>query len=481
MKSILTYILLALALSMTAHGQTPREDINLQEKIEELISVPALSQAVTGICVRTADGKTIVDINADKMLVPASNMKLISSGTALHRLGPDFQYETSIGYDGKIENGVLHGDLYIIGGGDPTIGSKDSIAVALDNTFGQWEAIIRAAGIREIEGRIVGDGRFFDGMAEDPSWEWNDIGTYYGAGATGLMFYENIQSFSVSAGPEVGAPVNIRPYYPETPWMEFRYNCSTGANSSGDLLYMYTSDIAPIAEIRGTFGVDRTAKRVDCANKFPEYTCAYYFKNWLIKRGLKCAGEVADFRLRSMEAPDSICVIGSTFSPSLDRIAFETNHDSNNLYAETLFRTLGQEMVKDVLKDLGVDISRGVKIQDGSGLSRQNYVSPDFFCRFLEAMMDSPAYDSFLKSLPTPGGNGTLEYNLKSLPVEMRSRIKAKSGSMNGVRCYSGYIIPSTDGGQTFIFSVMTNNCSSPSWQVRLLLDSVLTVLLQLL
>lgn len=481
MKKFIPHITLFFVLSVAAYGQTPADEINLQEKIEELISGPALSQAVTGICVRTSDGKTIVDINADKMLVPASNMKLISTGTALHRLGPDFQYETSIGYDGEIIDGVLRGDLYIIGGGDPTIGSKDSIAVALDRTFGQWEAIIRSAGIGKIEGRIVGDGRFFDGMAEDPSWEWNDIGTYYGTGATGLMFYENMQTFSVSAGPETGAPVNIRPYYPETPWMEFRYDCSTGASGTGDLLYMYTSDVAPVAEIRGTFGVDKAAKRVDCANKFPEYTCAHYFRNWLIKSGLECTGEVSDFRLRRMEAPDSICVIGSTFSPSLERIAFETNHDSNNLYAETLFRTLGYDAVCEVLKDLGVDIARGVKIQDGSGLSRQNYVSPDFFCRFLEAMTDSPAYDSFLRSLPTPGGNGTLQYNLKSLPVEMRSRIRAKSGSMNGVRCYSGYIIQSADDGQTFIFSVMTNNSASPSWQVRLLLDSVLTTLLQLL
>lgn len=480
MKNILTYMTLALALSVGAHGQTPADVMTLQDKIEEIISVPAMSQALTGICVRTQDGETVVDINAEKMLVPASNMKLISTGTALHRLGPDFRYETSIGYDGRIVEGVLHGDLYIIGGGDPTIGSKDSIAVALDRTFGQWEAIIRSAGIRRIEGRIVGDGRFFDTMAEEPSWQWNDIGTYYGAGATGLMFYENMQSFSVSAGPEVGAPVNIRPYYPDTPWMEFRYNCSTGNSGSGDLLYMYTSDVAPVAEIRGTFGVDRATKRVDCANKFPEYTCAHYFRNWLKKNGLECTEGVADFRLDPVEAPDSICMIGSTFSPSLSRIAFETNHDSNNLYAETLFRTLGPDTVDSVLKDLGVDISHGVKIQDGSGLSRQNYVSPDFFCSFLAAMMDSPAYDSFLKSLPSPGGNGTLQYNLKSLPVEMRSRIKAKSGSMNGIRCYSGYIIPSSDDGQTFIFSVMTNNSTSPSWQVRSLLDSVLTALLQL-
>ena len=98
------------------------------------------------------------------------------------------------------------------------------------------------------------------------------------AGVTGLMFYENIQSFNVSAGAEPGAPVNISPSYPAVPWMEFRYDCETGKAGTGDQLYMYTSDLAPVAEIRGTYGLERGKKRLDCSNKFPEYTCAVYFK-----------------------------------------------------------------------------------------------------------------------------------------------------------------------------------------------------------
>lgn len=482
MKNILTYMTLVLAISTSAYGQTQPENVTLQERIEVLTSDPSLAQALTGICVRTADGETLVDINAGKMLVPASNMKLISTGAALHSLGSDFQYETSIGYSGEIQDGVLHGDLYIIGGGDPTIGSKDSIAVAIERTFGQWEAIIRAAGIGKIDGRIVGDGRFFEGMAEDPTWLWNDIGTYYGTGVTGLMFYENMLSFSVSAGPETGAPVNIRPHYPDTPWMEFRYACSTGPEGSGDQLYMYTSDLSPVAEIRGTFGVDRAAKRVDCANKFPEFTCAWHFRNWLKKKGMECTGEASDFRLDQTDFPDSVCIIGSVFSPTLERIAFETNHASNNLFAETLFRTLGKERQEQVLKDLGLNISIGVNIQDGSGLSRQNYVSPDFLCRFLDAMTDSPEWTAFLNSLPYPGGNGSLSYNMKGQPETLRKRIRVKSGSMNGVRCYSGYILPSgwseadnTDG--IIVFSIMTNNCTSPTWKVRPLLDKIMAVI----
>ena len=520
MRNILIIAMLLASVSIYAQE-------TLQSRIEALARDDTFSQSVVGICARTADGKTLVDINSGMMMLPASNMKLVSTGAALHALGSDWQFETSIGYDGTIEDGTLRGDLYIIGGGDPTLGSKDSIAVALEHTFAQWEAMIRVAGISRIDGRIIGDGRAFEGMAEEPTWLLEDAGTYYGTGTTGLMFYENMQSFSVSAGAHVGDAVNIKPYYPEVPWMEFRYNCSTGEEGTGDLLYMYATDLAPVAEIRGTFGVDRAAKRVDCANKFPEYTCAYYFYNYLKKKGLTCTGGPSDARsgvaLASMsgvaseagragagaKAPaalpapaSSLTLLGSSFSPTLDRIVFETNHASNNLFAETLLRTLGKELRQSacydssyvaldaVLRELSVDISRGVKVQDGSGLSRQNYVSADFFCRFLDAMMDSPSYGSFLASLPSPGGNGTLQYNMKGQPLALRERIKVKSGSMNGVRCYTGYILPagytlpSADGSlpeeirsKTIVFSILTNNCTSPTWKVRPLLDKIMVTL----
>ena len=482
-------IIISVILHATYLSAQNAAEPDFQARVEALTDDPAFSQSVIGICARTADGKTLVDINADIMMLPASNMKLISTGAALHALGPDWQFETGLGYDGTIEDGVLKGDLYIVGGGDPTLASKDSIAVDIDHTFAQWEAIIRAAGISRIEGRIIGDGRSFEGMAEEPTWLLNDAGTYYGAGATGLMFYENMQSFSVSAGAREGDPVNIAPYYPEAPWMEFRYDCSTGRKGTGDLLYMYASDLAPVAEIRGTFAVDRAAKRLDCANKFPEYTCAHYFYKYLTRKGITCSEGPSDTRMSVAHAASSLTLLGSTFSPSLDRIVFETNHASNNLYAETLLRTLGKELrqsacydsayvaLNAVLKELAVDTSRGARIQDGSGLSRQNYVSADFFCRFLDAMMDSPAYDTFLASLPSPGGNGTLNYNMQGQPAGVRNRIKAKSGSMNGVRCYSGYILPSSPSGQVIVFSIMTNNCTSPTWKVRPLLDKVMLAL----
>lgn len=489
----------ALAICFTAITGIQAQD--LQNIVETLINDPALSHACVGISISKGNGEQLAGHNSEKMLVPASNMKLITTGAALDHLGPDYRFRTDIGHDGYIKDGTLHGNLYIIGNGDPTLGSKDSIATDIGKTFRQWEDIIKAAGIQRIEGHVVGDGRWLDGMIEEPTWLWNDIGTYYGSGVTGLMFYENMQSFSVSPGSAPGEPVNIRPHYPECPWMEFRYDCTTGEKGTGDRLYMYTSDLAPVAEIRGTFGVDRGGKRVDCSNKYPEYTCAAYFTSHLKKKGITCTGEAGDFRLRKewmKEEGDSVTILGSTYSPELDRIVFETNHASNNLFAETLLRTLGKEMrssssydssyvaLNDVLEKMKLQISTGLHVQDGSGLSRQNYVSADFFGRFLSAMMESPHFTAYLLSLPSPGGNGTLSYNMKGYPESLRSRIRVKSGSMNGVRCYSGYILPAgvtVRKGQEIpeevkesiiIFSILTNNCTSPNWKVRPLLDRLM-------
>jgi D-alanyl-D-alanine carboxypeptidase/D-alanyl-D-alanine-endopeptidase (penicillin-binding protein 4) len=262
---------LTAAFNLTLNAQNAAQSNDwktLQDLLLQMAGSEVLEEATVGICVRSK-GRTLIDVNAGKMMNPASNVKVITTGAALHALGNEYRFSTGIGYDGNINDGILDGNLYIIGGGDPTLGSKDSIATSLEVTFAQWEKLIRDAGIKEINGQLIGASRdFFNGMAEEPTWQWNDIGTYYGAGVTGLMFYENMQSFEVSAGAEIGKPVHITPSYPETPWMKFRYDCTTGKEGTGDQLYMFTSGLEPSAEIRGTFGVDRKPKRVDCSNKF---------------------------------------------------------------------------------------------------------------------------------------------------------------------------------------------------------------------
>lgn len=448
-----------------------------------------LKEASVGLLALSPEGDTIAALNPDRLLVPASNMKLLTTGLALHCLGHDRVFRTGLGYSGHISKGVLHGDLYITGGGDPTLASDDSIAVAAPVLFGQWEEILREAGIERIEGCIIGDDRYFDSlMPEDRTWQWDDCGTYYGAGTSALTFFENIQSFSVSPGANAGDPVTVTAKYPVCPWMTYTYDCTTGEPGTGDRLYYYTSDLAPAGAMRGTFAADRAPKTLECSNKFPAYTCAAYFADWIESGGISCSGGPADTRHflpeHGTENPGDIIPIGGTVSPELLRIAFETNHESNNVYAETLFRHLGKTLcgsasheasvraVENALAGLGLD-ARTVNIRDGSGLSRHNLLSPSFICSFLQAMTSSPEFSRFVSSLPAPGSGGTLQGVMPGYDKGITSKFRLKSGSMSGVKCFSGYIFPE-DGGEPAVFSVMINNSLLSQYRLQKITDRLI-------
>ena len=171
-----------------------------------------ISDVIADMLTRIRNASNVKHATVD---IPASNMKLVTTGVALHRLGSGFTFRTRLGYSGSIIDRVLKGDLYIMGGGDPTLASDDSIAVELPALFREWTTILKKAGIERIDGHIIGDDRYFDlPMPEEQTWQWDDCGTYYGAGTSALTFFENIQSFEVSPGPETGYPATVSEKYP---------------------------------------------------------------------------------------------------------------------------------------------------------------------------------------------------------------------------------------------------------------------------
>ena len=463
--------------------------------MKEMLKSRDFEGASVSILAIDGAGDTLLCHDSGRLLIPASNMKLVTTALALHSLGGDYMYETRLGYSGSISDGRLDGNLYIIGGGDPTLGSHNMIAVPLDTLFLQWENTIRQAGISEIDGYIIGDGRAFQGMDEHPTWELCDAGTYYGTGAGGLNFYENVKELMVSAGAAPGDPVRIKPGYPETPWLQTMNSTVTGKAGTGNTLYFYPSGFAPVGEMRGTFAVDRGPKTEYAANKFPEYTIAWYFTRYLAGRGLKCTGGPGDlepvFRPSTDIPPvqDSLKIIGSTMSPSLADIVRVTNTDSNNLYAEAILKTLGKEYcgsgcydsayvaIRGLLEEICVT-DRRYRICDGSGLSREDLLSAGFICCLLENMMDSHAFEDFFNSLPYPGGRGTLRYYMGSVPDATRQRIRMKSGSMGGVRCFSGYIMPvSGTRDETVIFSILVNGYTAPMARIQRYLFRIIEAL----
>ncbi len=472
-----------------------------QRYVESISRSEALKSSILGVLAVTEEGDTLAAWNSGLRMIPASTMKLITTGLAIHRLGPDYKYLTRIGYKGTVKDGVLDGDLYIIGGGDPTIASKDSIAVSRDRLFAQWKSFLDKAGIKSITGHVIGDGRYFDGPREKDTWSYQDIGTAYGAGLDGLSFYENAQDFKVSAGSTVGSPVNVSVSFPVLPWMKYEYACRTSPAGTGDELYLFNTEFLPYAEVRGSFAIDRKPKTEEFSNRFGAYTCAHYFCEYLKSCGVFVSKGPADVRLgrvrsdlSSMEygpyasRVDDLGMLGQTYSPSLKRIARETNLKSDNFYAETLFRTLGRRLhhsasydssyvaVNEVLTSLGVNAD-DVRIVDGSGLARHNYVSPSFFVRFLSAMMDSPSFGDYIRTIGQPGDRH-YESRMKDAPSSVKSRVHLKSGSMNGVRCFSGYIEPSSGSrSDTIIFSIMTNNSLVPASRIDPMIDRFITLL----
>ncbi|MBR4775894.1 MAG: D-alanyl-D-alanine carboxypeptidase/D-alanyl-D-alanine-endopeptidase [Bacteroidales bacterium] len=485
----------ALLLPLMAQAQA-QKPLTAQQYLDRMAKQKALKGTLLGVTVRGADGKTLASCNQDLRLTPASNLKLITTGCALHQFGADYRFETRLGYTGCIDgDGTLHGDLYIIGGGDPTTGAGDKISTPADALFGQWEKLLRQAGIKRIDGRIIGNGHSYEGHLEHASWNYDDLGTYYGAGMNALCFYENAIDFDVSATRE-GEPVSFVQTYPETPWAHTGNYSFTGPAGSGNSLYLFTTDLAPYAELRGTFAVDRDPKTEHFANKYGDLSCSFEFFKSLQADSLEVTGGYARVnRSGRIEGPDFVpqesagtpeVFIGRTKSPKLEDIARETNWRSDNFYAEALLRAMGEKETgyavydscavarKNVLDQLKLSTD-GIQLVDGSGLSRANYVSARWLADFLDAMKKSPAFPAFLSSLPAPG-QGTLKVVKLG---EGADKVRMKSGSMNGVLCYSGYILDE-EGNPSITFSILTNNAVAPMREVRAALAGFLDFLLSL-
>ena len=470
-----------------------------QKLVTEYSRKEPLRSGIFGIlAVRGSD--TLAQYNRRLKMVPASNVKLITTGLALKHFGSSWRFSTTLAYSGSIRDGVLYGDLYIVGGGDPTLGARSSCADSLRKTFSAWKTMLDEAGISSIQGRIIGDGRFFKRPTHGMSWQAEDLGYNYGAGPSGLNFFENAQQFTVRPSTEGKAPL-VTPLYPDTPWMSYVNSAVTGAAKSGNSLYFINSEYAPVGEFQGSFPSDRKSYKLECSNYFGAYTCAYYYYRYLTGCGIPVSGGYADVSplglirtdlLYSDIGPaavssDKLTPLGKGWSPTLRKIVHDTNYESDNFYAETLFKMmavslygssgqeLGEKAVYQLLAEMGLKTDGACQLMDGSGLSRKDYVSPEFFVRFLRKMFGSAEKDAYLASLPSPGSKSTLQNRLPNAADDVKERIKMKSGSMNGVRSFSGYIL-SADGNdsKTICFSIITNNITAPTYKVAAIIDEII-------
>lgn len=479
--------------------------------IEEICTREPLSSGVVSVFALNMAGDTLVAIEPNRRLVPASNIKLLTTGLAIKTLGPDYRFSTTIAYSGQVSEGTLKGDLYIIGGGDPTMGAKITIADPIDAVFSSWTKAIKQAGISRIEGDVIADPRYFSNdTPENLTWCYDDLGTNYGVGPTGLNFFENAQNFLVRPGEQVGAKLHVNVQYPQAPWLELSTLARTSAARSANKLQYIATSLAARGEFVGTFPIDRKSYTYEGANRYAALTCALYFRDYLSSHGIVTKGTYAyvdpngtiaaarsssnDIAAKASivktsriaQSNSDLHTITKTYSPKLASIVAETLHESDNFFAESLLMQLGLSLkgssrfedcidaVEEEFESMGLDLGQ-CQYYDGSGLSRLNYTSAAFFVDFLRAMAGD---EIFVKAIPSPGEKGTLEMKFSARDPQWRSRIRMKSGSMNGIRCYSGYILPeSGERDDTIVFSILTNNITQKSTTVYRAIDSIIAAL----
>jgi len=496
-------ILASLTISSAVAAQTPAARPrttplkgSLERRLAQLIDAPPFNRATWGIYVVDDRGRVLYQRNADRFSVPASNTKLVVTAAAAVLLPADYRVTTSLYVNGRVDAGVLQGDLILYGRGDPTWSARcyavDTIAPGVcDSSFTAIDAIadsVRARGIRRITGKLVGDGSYFEPTMIHYGWNAWDLTWWYAAPVSGLGFHDNSVDFRIDPGPAVDAPPLIA-WAPDLGLITFENRARTvaaeSASTIGDNFFRTAGGWGIRAE--GTVALGRKTRVESVALPDPNLYAARALAVSLARRGVAVEGGAAGttdslaYRTVRCCAPPLVDFRGRP----LPDIIFPILNSSQNWFAEMLLKILGRELKNEGSWEAGLGVERGfltdsVKIdstafalEDGSGLAAGNLVTPLAFAKLLAYMHRHPNGGPFVASLPHAGQPGSLLKRFVGTPLE--GRVIAKTGSIDRVNSLSGYIERANGGGggQTITFSVQANGHAVPYQQMLNQIDSV--------
>ncbi len=434
---------------------------------------PITEQANISVLIQNIQTGEVVDEHRSTRVVPpASVMKVLTTGAALEMLGKDFRFTTTLEYTGEIKDGVLLGNLYVRGEGDPSLGDKHR------SFLPRWVQAVRQAGIRRIEGRVIADMSALDGDAMNPSWLMDDAANYYAPGIFGINYLGNSLNIVLKSG-EVGTVAEVvktEPAYPDLQLIN-HIRCTTitydGAFVRG-LPYSHERYLTgSIPSNLGTFGL-----RGDLPN--PGLLLAQHLTAQLNGAGITVT-EPATYEANYNPLLPARRVLYEHKSQPLSELVYEANIHSNNLYAEAIFRYLGTlygkpgtvQHAADALRECwrrrGVDIS-GALIKDGCGLAPQDAVSAATIVQILVRMYRSENREVFYRSLPVSGQTGTLKSFLRG--TELEGRVHAKSGTIGGTKNFAGYI--DMPNGEKYVFCILVNSAPGKARNIQTVIEKYL-------
>jgi len=485
---------------------------DLQQQLSNHISHPRFAAATWGVKVVSLDsGKTLFEQNAGKLFSPASNCKLYTVALALNELGGDYQIRTSLYALSKPDrSGVLKGDLIVYGRGDPTINAR----LNGGDIFRALQPLVAAltnAGVKRVAGDLIGDESFFHGPPYGSGWSWDDLNYYYGAEVSALTLNDNTLQVVAKPGVSNGAPCQLT-LVPATSYVMLSNRTQTVTNGRRDVNF-YRPIEENVVYVTGQMPLGATNYADDVTMHNPAGMFVAFLREALMRNGIKVSGKTRtmnwlDRQVQPLDA-DKLIELGAVESLPMRDIAREVQKPSQNLYTDLVLAHVGASAQaegkssevasarsgakpsatnsesgssgngapkvnlpqlgrQETSEDSGIrelreflqkaGVARGdVFFEEGSGLSRNNLVTPNATIALLEFMSKHAEADAYLKSLPIAGVDGTLRNRMKNTPAA--GNVRAKTGTLRWANSISGYV--TTAAGERLVFSVMLNRYSA--------------------
>ena len=464
----------------------------LASELDSAFSGPEFARATWGVVVQSLDnGEVVYRRNAERLLMPASNQKLITASAALSGLGADFRYRTAVAARGVRRGDTLAGDLLVVGRGDPTLSLHFSGGGDVLASLRPWADSLRARGVRVLTGRVAGDGSWFTDAPLGAGWAWDYLSDSYAAPVGALQFNEGFALLLVTPGDTAGAPARLALAPSGAPLRVFGAVATAPRDSGVASIRFSRASFSDSLNVSGRISAGGPPDTSEVAVLDPVRFFEAALTQVLREAGIAVLGGVAagapgpqgatgaPARTAGSAPPAETLFVW--LSPPLRDILPLFLKPSQNQIGETLLRTLGGELrgqasvdsgraaVQETLRGFGVADDAYV-LADGSGLSRYNYVAPETLARVLVAMARRPDFDVFYRALPIAGVDGTIAGRMRGTAAA--GNVHAKTGSISNVRSLSGYV--TTAEGERLVFVMIANHFTVPRRIAELVQDRVL-------
>lgn len=444
-----------------------------QARLSNHLAQARFAPATWGVKVVSLDsGRTLFEHNAGKLLKPASNNKLFTGALALDRLGPDFRIKTSLHATARPdEAGVLRGDLLVYGRGDPSFASRFP-GKGGTNLLGNLADALATAGVKRVEGDLVGDESHFQGPPLGATWAWDDLQYYYGAEVSALTAQENVVDLVFRPGARPGDPCRVE-LSPRTTFLAFSNRTETVATGA-TTVQLYRPLGENVVYLSGRMATNAPPYVDAVAVHHPARWFLTLFQEALARRGITVGGghRTVNWLDRQIDPVNwaHLVELASTDSAPIGDIVKRMMKPSQNLYAQLLLLQVGVREAKSAGRGLTTEeaglvamnkflAEAGVRkgdalLEEGSGLSRGALVTPDAIVALLRFMDKHRHAAVFREALPVAGVDGSLRRRMKDTPAA--EKLLAKTGTLRHVTALSGYV--TTKAGERLAFSILLNN-----------------------